>query len=182
MALILSHETKCSKKRSVKYLIHISMIRSHDEHYKYYDKSSRPPDQSTWKLNYVITGLGLSPGRRLQSGPLSSSQQRVSALAGLLFAISSDTCTSSHTTQLSGQRYRRVCSGRVDFEKRPPSSIFTTWRQRAITTTTTTTSAQRRQQQNRSNNSNIWTFIDSRHTLLSWISLDLGGRGFEEQG
>ena len=36
----------------------------------------------------------------------------------------------------------------------------------------------------RSNNWNnsIWTFIDSRCTLLSWISRDLGGRGFEEQG
>ena len=92
---------------------------------------------------------------------------------------SSNTCTPSHTTQLSRQRYRRVCSGRVDFEPRPPSSIFNTWRQRA--TTTTTTSAQRRQQQDRSNNS-IWTFINSRRTLLSWISRDLGGRGFEEQG
>ena len=96
---------------------------------------------------------------------------------------SSNTCTPSHTTQLSRQRYRRVCSGRVDFELRPPSSIFNTWRQRA-TTTTTTTSAQRRQQQNRSNNrnNNIWTFIDSRRTLLSWISRDLGGRGFKKQG
>lgn len=99
---------------------------------------------------------------------------------------SSNTCTPSHTTQLSRQRYRRVCSGRVDFEIRPHPSILTTWRQRATTTTTTTTtSAQRRQQQNRSNNStvnNLWTFIDSGHTLLSWISRDLGGRGFEEQG
>ena len=137
------------------------------------------------KANDVIAGLGLSPRRRLQSGPLSSSQQRVSALAGLLFAMPSNTCTSSHTTQLSGQRYRRVCSGRVDFEPRPPSSIFNTWRQRATTTTTTTTSAQRRQQQNRSNNNtnnSLWTFIDSHRTLLSWISRDLGGRSFEEQG
>lgn len=94
-------------------------------------------------------------------------------------------CTPSHTTQSSRQRYRRVCSGRVDFEIRPPSSILTTWRQRATTTTpTTTTSAQRRQQQDGSNNWNnsIWTFIDSRRTLLSWISRDLGRRGFEEQG